>query len=108
MGDSSESAADVHLETLDPSSVHFLHGRNGANVVDHRETAWFVVAAGEGNLEFPSEVLRIGMAEQKVGHRKRVGSDVKTLRRAETRIGASGDVAHHVAAGLTGRDPDFG
>ncbi len=108
LGNCSEPAANVHLETLDPSPVSFLYDGNGPNVVDHRETARFVIAAREGNLEFASEVLRVGAAQQKVGHRQRMGGDIKTLRRAETGIGASGDVANHVAAGFTGRDPHFG
>ena len=63
-------------------------------------------AAAECRLEFASKILRIRVAEQELRERVCVGSHIERFVLTDTCEGATGDVAHRVAAGLTGRDAD--
>ncbi len=99
-----ETAADKHFE---PASAVMDFG-DGAEVVHVHQPAGFVLAAGESRLEFPSEILRVRVAEQKERQRLRVRRHIKRLGAADTRQRAGGDVADRVAAGLAGGDADGG
>ena len=68
--------------------------------------ARFVLAAGECDLEFPAEVLRVRMAQQVKRHRLGIGRDVERFGMADAGQRAGGDVADRVAARLAGGDPD--
>ena len=103
-----EPAADVQLEAAPGLAVHLAGHRHGAQVVHPHQPAGLVAAAGEGDLELAPEVLHVGMAEQEVGQRPRVGGDVEGLGMAHAGHRAGGDVAHRVAARLAGGDADRG
>ena len=76
--------------------------------MESNETAGFVRAAGERDLEFAAEILRVGMAQHEVRDGFRVGRDVKSLRAADAGDGAGGHVANGIAAGFAGGDADRG
>ena len=103
-----EPAAHVQLEAALRLAIHLARHRHGAQVVHPHQAARLVAAAGEGDLELAPEVLHVGMTEQKVGQSPRVGGDVERLRVAHAGHRAGGDVAHRVAARLTGGDADRG
>ena len=78
--------------------------RDQAHVVHARQAAGMLRAAAERRLEFPAEVLAIGMAQQEFRKRARIRRDVEHFVRADARVGASGDVAHGISASLARRD----
>src|SRR5579863_8843689 len=61
-------------------------------------------AAAESGLELSAEILGIGMAQQEFCERPGVRSDVEYFVLANTGVGASGDVANRIAAGLARGD----
>ena len=67
-----------------------------------------MLAAREGGLELAAEVLNVVVTEQELEQCVRVGGDVEGLGVTDPSQGAGGDVAHRVAAGLTGGDAHGG
>ena len=66
-GHAAKPAADVQLEAaLDGAVVTGALRGDGAHVVQHHQPARLVLAAGEGDLELPPEVLHVGMAQQEL------------------------------------------
>ena len=83
------------------------HG-DQSDVMHTRKTASVLRATAESRLEFPAEILTIGMPQQKFGHRAGVGSDIERFVRADARVRAGRDVAHRIAAGLSCGDSRCG
>ena len=75
-----------------------------AHVVQAGQAAGVLRAAAERRLEFPAEILAIGMAQQKFGQRARVRRDVENFVLADAGIGAGRDVAHGISAGFARGD----
>src|SRR5690606_30716565 len=101
-----EPASDEDLEAAFLSPIHVAHRGDRADVVDRGERAGLLLAAGEGDLEFASEALRVGMPQEVARHRSRIRRDIEYLRSADTGNRAAGDVADRVAARLLRRHAD--
>ena len=108
MGQRSETATDVDLETVHQFAVHVLNLGNGADVMHHRQPASVVLATGKSNLEFAPEVLGVRMAQQEIRHRLSVRRHVEGFVAANARIRAAGDIANDVAASFLGSDAGLG
>ena len=108
IGNGPQSAADVHFKTSFFFSATVPFDCDQPQIVHVGEATAMVPAAAEGRLELPAEVLRGGMSQQESGKGAGIRGDVESLVRADTGVGASGDIAHRVAASLAGGDLDRG
>ena len=96
------AAAHGDAEAQTPDALAILDGRAPADVVDPGEGVVFG-AALEGDLELARQRRRQGMAEEVPRQRLGVWRDVEHLVLGGARVLARGDVAHGVAARLSGR-----
>ena len=62
-----ESTADIEFETALDFSVYLFHSGDGTDVVHVRQTAGVFFAPRKRDFELPSEILRVGMPQQKCG-----------------------------------------
>src|SRR5262245_31641279 len=79
---------------------------NEPQVVHSGQTTGMVRTARKGRFKFASKVLGVLVAQQEVGQGMRVRRDVKLLIVAHASQRASGDVADHIATGLSRGNPD--
>ena len=77
-------------------------------IVKGDEPTGIVFTARERDLELASEVLNVGVPQEELRDRIGIRCDVERLRLADTGVLTGRHVAHAVAAGLTGGDPDAG
>ena len=78
-----QTAADVELKTASLFAVYRLYHPDAAHVVHIGQAAGLVLAAGEGDLEFATEILAVGMAEQKAHDGFGIGGDIEGLGAAD-------------------------
>ena len=74
-----KTAADVGFEPLLP----IFEDGNATEVVHGNQPAGFVLASGEGDLEFATEILAVGVAEQKAHDGFGIGGDIEGLGAAD-------------------------
>ena len=106
MRDGAEPASDKDGEAALLLAIDFARLRQQAQVVHHDQTAGVSRASREGHFEFAPEILDIIVAEQELSHGIGVGADIKDFVVADAGQGASGDIAHGIAAGFLGGDAD--
>ena len=99
-----QTAADPEFKT----AFAFANHGDGAYVVNAHQTAGFIAATGERDLEFASVILGAGVAQQVVSDGAGVGSDVERFRAAHARQRAGGDVADRIAASFARGDARCG
>src|SRR5690606_16814051 len=108
VGDWAQASAHVDFEpTLQGAVAEACFG-DTPDVVKAGESAWFVGAPGECDLELASHVLGVGMNQQEVGYGVSVRADVEDFVSAYAGYLASRDVADGVAARFSRRDPYVG
>src|SRR5262249_11228161 len=96
MWNGTKTATDEELEAALP----IFDRSNAAQVVHRNQSARFMFAAAEGDLEFSAEILCIGMAQQVKRRRLRVRRHIEGLSSADARQRAGRHVANRISARL--------
>ena len=108
VGHSAQPTAHIDPKAPLLLAVYCAHLGQEAHIVQHYQTAGFLLAARKGDFEFAAKVLHVVVAEQKPGQRVGVRGCVEGFGAADAGQLAAGNVAHGVATRLAGGDAHSG